>query len=81
MATDHKPLLGVFEKSFADIQNPRLLSIAEKTLWFKFKVIHVPGRLNSGPDYMSRQGGDTTTKDARLYCLHAMSNTSAPSYS
>ena len=65
--TDYKPLLGVFEKSFADIQNPRLLSLDEKTLYFKFKVIQVPGRLNNGPDYMSRQGGDPTTKDARLY--------------
>ena len=64
MATDHKPRLGVFDKSFADIQNPMILSLAEKTLWFKFKVVQVPGRLNN---YMSRQGGDSTTKDARLY--------------
>ena len=57
-ATDHKPLIGVFQKPLGDIENPRLLSIAEKTLWFKFKVIHVEGKLNDGPDYMSRQGGD-----------------------
>ena len=68
IATDHKPLLGVFKKPLADIQNPRLLALAEKTLWFRFTVIHVPDRLNSGPDYMSRQGGSTTTKEARM-CL------------
>ena len=44
IATDHKPLLGVFRKPLADIQNPRLLSIAEKTLWFSFSLVHVPGR-------------------------------------
>ena len=41
-----------------DIENPRLLSIAEKNMWFKFKIIYVKGKLNDGPDYMSRQGGD-----------------------
>ena len=56
VATDHKPLVGLFEKPFTDIQNPRLLSIVEKTLWYKFRVIHVPGRVNCGPDYMSRTG-------------------------
>ena len=74
MATDRIPLLCVFEKSFVDIQNPRLLSLVEKTLWFKFKVVHAPSKVNSDPDYMSGQGGNLTTNDARLYCLHAMSS-------
>ena len=34
------------------------MSIAEKTMWFKFKYLHVQGKLYDGPDYMSRQGGD-----------------------
>ena len=42
LATGYKPLVGVFAKSLEDIENPRLLSIAEKTMWFKFKTIHVP---------------------------------------
>ena len=58
LATDCKLLVGVLAKSLEDIENPRLLSIAEKTMWFKFKTIHVPGKLNNGPDYMSRQDGD-----------------------
>ena len=62
IATDHKPLFGVFQKSLADIQNPRLLSMAEKALWIKFKVVYVEGRLNNGPDYMSRQSGDSTRR-------------------
>ena len=58
LATDLKPLVGVFKKSLEDIEDPRLLSIAEKTMWFKFKIIHVQGKLNNGPHYMCRQGGD-----------------------
>ena len=44
------------DKSLADIDNPRLLMLKEKTLWFNFDVIHVPGKIHHGPDYMSRQG-------------------------
>ena len=58
LVTDILPLVGVFAKTLEDIENPRHLSITEKTMWFKFKTIHVPGKLNNGPDYMSRQGGD-----------------------
>ena len=54
VATDHKPLIGVFKSNLADISNPRLLSIVERTLWFKFVVVHVPGVCNSGPDCLSR---------------------------
>ena len=61
VATDHKPLVGLFAKSFSEIQNPRLLSIVEKTLWYKFSVIHVPGKYNNGPDYMSRTGETVTS--------------------
>ena len=58
LATDHKPLVGVFAKNLEDIEKPRLLSIAEKTMWFKFTTIHVPGKLNNGPDFMSRHSGE-----------------------
>ena len=64
VAVDHKPLLGLLnDKSLADIDNPRLLMLKEKTLWFNFDVIWVPGSKNGGPDYMSR------TKEARLDCV------------
>ena len=70
VAVDHKPLLGLLnDKSLADIQNPRLLMLKEKTLWFQFQVIHVPGRINSGPDYLSRihyEKDVMTTKETRL---------------
>ena len=41
VAVDHKPLLGILnDKSLADIKNPKLLMLKEKTLWFNFDVIH-----------------------------------------
>ena len=76
VAVDHKPLLGLLnDKSLADIENPRLLMLKEKTLWFNFNVIHVAGRLNSGPDYISRTAGaETTTKEARVGCILALAS-------
>ena len=78
IAVDHKPLLGLLnDRSLADVQNPRLLSLKEKTLWFTFTVIHIPGRMHCGPDYMSRHGSQATTesgltKEARQYCILAI---------
>ena len=64
VAVDHKPLLGLLnDKSLADIENPRLLMLKEKTLWFSFDVMWIAGSRHCGPDYMSR------TKEARLECL------------
>ena len=54
-AVDHKPLLGLLnDKSLADIENPRLLMLKEKTLWFCFDVMWIAGSRHCGPDYMSR---------------------------
>ena len=72
VAVDHKPLLGLLnDKSLADIDNPRLLMLKEKTLWFNFDVIWVPGSKNGGPDYMSR------TKEARLDCVIGLAKATA----
>ena len=55
VATDHKPLLGVLNnRSLADIANRRLLNLKEKTLPFKFEIVHISGRKNSGADAASR---------------------------
>ena len=65
VAVDHKPLLGLLnDKSLADIENPRLLMLKEKTIWFNFEVVWIAGSKHCGPDYMSRR-----TKEARLDCL------------
>ena len=55
IATDHQPLLNILnDRALETIHNPRLSMLKEKTLRYSFKVIHVPGKLNSGPDFASR---------------------------
>ena len=56
VATDHKPLLKVLgDRKLEDIDNPRLLKLKEKTLRWKFDIIHVPGKIHVGPDTLSRK--------------------------
>ena len=53
IGTDHKPLLGVLnDRTMESLDNPRL---KEKTLGWRFKIIHIPGRKLCGPDALSRQ--------------------------
>ena len=55
VATDHKPLLHVLnDRSLADIQNRRLQNLKEKTLSYRFSIVHVPGKKHLGPDAASR---------------------------
>ena len=45
-----------------EIENPRLLKLKEKTLAWKFNVVYVRGKVNVGPDAMSR----ITPSDGRV---------------
>ena len=55
VATDHKPLLHVLnDRSLSDIQNRRLQNLKEKTLSYRFQIVHVPGKKHLGPDAASR---------------------------
>ena len=43
-AVDHKPLLKVFsDRSLKESSNARLRNLKEKTLRYKFRMVHVPG--------------------------------------
>jgi hypothetical protein len=42
------------DRHLEDIPNPRLLNLKEKTLRFKFSLVHVPGSKNKSPDAASR---------------------------
>ena len=58
VATDHKPLVAVLgDQSLADVQNPRLARIKEKTLWWQFTILHTPGKLQLAADALSRRKG------------------------
>ena len=55
IAVDHKPLLKIFgDRSLEDITNPRLLNLKEKTLQFRFQMVHVPGIRHRAADALSR---------------------------
>ena len=55
VAVDHQPLLKVLgDRHLEDIPNPRLLNLKEKTLRYKFNIVHVPGLKNKSPDATSR---------------------------
>ena len=55
VATDHKPLVHVLnDRSLSDIQNRRLQNLKEKTLSYRFQIVHVPGKKHLGPDAASR---------------------------
>ena len=55
VAVDHKPLLKIFgDRSLEDIPNPRLLNLKEKTLQYRFKMVHIPGVRHAAADAVSR---------------------------
>ena len=63
VVTDHKPLLRLFgNRKLEEIYNPRLLSLKEKTLIYRFKIIHLPGRRNKVPDAVSRYPSSPSEK-------------------
>ena len=47
LAVDHKPLVNIFnERELSSITNPRVLQLKEKTLMYRYNIIHVPGKSN-----------------------------------
>ena len=55
VATDHKPLVPILNsKGLELIKNPRLLSMKEKTLMYRFTTKHVPGKFHFAADSVSR---------------------------
>ena len=52
--TDHKPLIGIFKKSVAEIENPRLQRIREKLIPYNFTIAWTPGKTHNIADTLSR---------------------------
>ena len=54
VATNHRPLVGTFNKNLADLTNPRLQRLREKVAAYCFKVIYVPAKTHNIADALSR---------------------------
>ena len=67
IAVDHKPLLKILgDRSLQEISNARLRNLKEKTLRYKFRMVHIPGVRHKAADALSRHPQGTTTP-ARLH--------------
>ena len=72
--TDHKPLVKLFgDRSLNDIPNPRLLRLKERSLRYKFKIIHIPGVRNKAADALSRHPVGAPSKNDAHTSLNMMS--------
>ena len=59
IAVDHKPLLKLFgDRALEDIPNSRLRNLKEKTLLYRFHMIHIPGIKQRAADGLSRHPVD-----------------------
>lgn len=64
VAVDHKPLLKIFsDRALAEIPNPRLRRLKERSLRYQFKVIHIPGVKHKAPDALSRHPVSPAVQD------------------
>ena len=64
--TDHKPLCKLLgDRSLDEIQNPRLLRLKEKTMRWKFRIVHVPGKEHFFADATSRNPVSATQQVAQ----------------
>ena len=45
VAVDHNPLVNIFnDREMCTISNPRILKLKEKTMMYRYNIIHVPGK-------------------------------------
>ena len=61
--TDHRPLIGVFQKALGEVANPRIFRFREKLLPFSFDVAWLPGKKNLIADALSRNPCDVGVDD------------------
>ena len=64
LVTDHRPLVKLFgDRELKDILNPRLLTLKEKTLLYRFQIRYLPGKKNVA-DFLSRYPALRTSPDS-----------------
>ena len=73
--TDHRPLVGLFQKHLNTVDTPRLLRLREKLIGYSFNVTWVPGKTHLIADSLSRapafepEGCQNLTIDTAVTCL------------
>ena len=56
VANDHASLVTALgDHSLADVANTKLARIKERTLWWQFRIIHTPGKLELTADTLLRR--------------------------
>ncbi|XP_012943385.2 uncharacterized protein LOC106013107 [Aplysia californica] len=56
VAVDHKPLLETFgDRCLDDIPNPRLRNLKEKSLRYRFRIVHIPDLRHAAADAVSHR--------------------------
>ena len=62
LAVDHKPLLKILgDRSLDEISNSRLRNLKERTLRYKFRIVHIPGIKHKAADTISRHPTGSST--------------------
>ena len=64
VATDHKSLIKLLgDRALDDIRNPRLFRLKQRTLMWKYQIVHVPGKENHAADAASRYPSDPSPRE------------------
>ena len=64
LTTDHKPLVKLLgDRALADVKNPRLFRLKQRTLMWRYQLVHVPGKDNHAADAASRYPSDAGAPD------------------
>ena len=68
VVTDHKPLVKLLgDRTLDEIDNPRLFSMKQRTLRWRFDIMHMPGKGNHFADATSRHPSPTDDDDDESY--------------
>ena len=79
IAVDHKPLLKVFsDRSLEEISNARLCNLKEKTLRYKFCLVHIPGIRHKAADTVPPYTTGSTNPDMMPWVLQLSHTHSTP---
>ena len=64
IATDHKPLTKILgDRDLGDIHNPRLFRLKQRTLMWRYRIVHIPGKENHAADATSRYPSNASPPD------------------